>query len=50
MMYDVIIVGGGASGLIAAITAKKFAPSAQVIIVERLDRVGKKILAKLRSQ
>ena len=41
----VLIIGGGASGLMAAITAKKFAPSAQVIIAERLDRVGKKILA-----
>ena len=41
----VLIIGGGASGLMAAITAKKFAPSAQVIIAERLDRAGKKILA-----
>ena len=41
----VLIIGGGASGLMAAITAKKFAPQVRVVIAERLDRVGKKILA-----
>lgn len=41
----VLIIGGGASGLMAAITAKGLEPSVQVIIAERLDRVGKKILA-----
>lgn len=37
------IIGGGASGLIAAITAAK--NGAEVTIIERKDRVGKKILA-----
>ena len=37
------IIGGGASGLIAAITAAK--NGADVTIIERKDRVGKKILA-----
>ena len=41
-MKDVIIVGGGASGLIAAITAARI--GLQVGIIERLNRVGKKIL------
>lgn len=41
-MKDVIIVGGGASGLVAAITAAR--RGSQVCIVERLNRVGKKIL------
>ena len=41
-MKDVIIVGGGASGLIAAITAAR--RGLQVGIIERLNRVGKKIL------
>ncbi len=41
----VLIIGGGASGLMAAITAKKLAPDTRVVIAERLDRVGKKILA-----
>lgn len=39
----VIIVGGGASGLIAAISAKE--AGAEPIILERNSRVGKKILA-----
>ena len=37
------MVGGGASGLMAAISAAR--SGAQVIIYERMDRVGKKILA-----
>lgn len=40
--HDLIIVGGGASGLIAAITAKDF--GIDVAIVEATDRIGKKIL------
>lgn len=40
--HEVIILGGGASGLIAAITAKDF--GLDVAIVEGTDRIGKKIL------
>lgn len=40
--HDIIIVGGGASGLMAAIVAKDF--GMDVAIVEGNDRVGKKIL------
>ena len=40
--HDLIIVGGGASGLTAAITAKDF--GIDVAIVECNDRIGKKIL------
>ena len=39
----VIIIGGGASGLVAAITARRF--GAQVTILEKNPRLGKKILA-----
>ncbi|MGI6629630.1 MAG: NAD(P)/FAD-dependent oxidoreductase [Bacillota bacterium] len=39
----VIIVGGGASGIVAAISAKRM--GAQVTILERNPRIGKKILA-----
>ena len=42
MHHDLIIVGGGASGLVAAITAKDF--GMDVAIVEGSDRIGKKIL------
>lgn len=41
-MRDVIIIGGGASGMIAAITAAR--RGANVLILERLNRIGKKIL------
>lgn len=40
--HDLIIVGGGASGLVAAITAKDF--GVDVAILEGTDRIGKKIL------
>lgn len=39
----VAVIGGGASGMAAAITAKKH--GAQVVLFEKNDRVGKKILA-----
>ncbi|HOO22929.1 MAG TPA: aminoacetone oxidase family FAD-binding enzyme [Clostridia bacterium] len=42
-MYDVVIIGGGASGLAAGITAK--ARGMSVLILESADRVGKKLLA-----
>ncbi len=40
--HDLIIIGGGASGLMAAITAKDY--GLDVAIVEGTDRIGKKIL------
>ena len=42
MHHDLIIIGGGASGLTAAIAAKDF--GIDVAIVEGTDRIGKKIL------
>ena len=42
---DIAIIGGGASGLTAAITAKRLLPHAKIIIFEALDRVGKKLIA-----
>ena len=39
----VVIVGGGAAGLVAAITAAK--EGAKVTIIEQKDRLGKKILS-----
>ncbi|MCX0398883.1 NAD(P)/FAD-dependent oxidoreductase [Clostridium perfringens] len=40
--HNVVIIGGGASGMTAAITAKDF--GLDVAIVEGTDRIGKKIL------
>lgn len=43
MKNRIIVVGGGAAGMMAAIVAAK--EGAEVIILERNDRVGKKLLA-----
>ena len=42
LMYDLIVIGGGASGLVTAIVAEKRGKS--VVILEKEDKVGKKIL------
>ena len=42
---DILILGGGASGLCAAISAKRTNPNASVLVLEQLPRAGKKILA-----
>ncbi|MBN2016749.1 MAG: NAD(P)/FAD-dependent oxidoreductase [Candidatus Cloacimonetes bacterium] len=41
-MLDVIVIGGGAAGMVAAISSAR--KGAKTVIVERLPRVGKKIL------
>lgn len=40
---DVVVIGGGAAGLMAAITAAR--AGAKTVIIEHMERVGKKILA-----
>lgn len=42
-VYDVIVIGGGASGLISAISAARH--GAKVVIIEKTDRIGRKLLA-----
>lgn len=42
-MHKVLVIGGGAAGMMAAISAKKH--GADVILLERNNRVGRKILA-----
>lgn len=41
---DIAVIGGGSSGLIAAITAKRINPNLSVYVLEALDRVGKKLI------
>ncbi|NLK27447.1 MAG: NAD(P)/FAD-dependent oxidoreductase [Clostridiales bacterium] len=43
MKYDIIIIGAGASGLMAAITAARNGSSC--LVIEHQDRIGKKIFA-----
>lgn len=43
MIYDAIIIGAGASGMFAAITAAE--NNARVCLIESEDRIGKKLLA-----
>lgn len=43
--YDIAVIGGGASGLAAAISAARHNPRLKIVILERLPRIGKKILA-----
>lgn len=42
-IYDIAVIGGGASGIMAALSADK--KGAKVVLLERNPRVGKKILA-----
>lgn len=44
-MNRILIIGGGAAGMAAAISAAQANPSAQITILDGLDRIGKKILA-----
>ena len=43
--YDIIVIGGGASGFAAAINAKRTDRNVSVLIAEHLPKTGKKILA-----
>ena len=43
--FDAVIIGGGASGLMCAIAAKKKNPSLEIAIIEKNDRIGKKLLS-----
>ena len=43
--YDVAIIGGGASGMIAAIVATTMNPDVRIVVLEKNSRVGKKLLS-----
>ena len=44
-MYDLAVIGGGASGIVAAITAKRENETLNIVIFDSMQRIGKKILA-----
>ena len=44
MNTDILIIGAGASGLAAAISAKQAVPQSTVTVAEALDRCGRKLL------
>ena len=44
-IYNAVIIGGGASGLVCAIKAKLRNESLKIAIIEKNDRVGKKLLS-----
>jgi predicted flavoprotein YhiN len=41
MIYDVIVIGAGAAGLMAAATAAKFGQ--KILLLEKSDKIGEKI-------
>lgn len=43
--YEVAVLGGGFSGLVSAIILSEFFGGENVLVLEKNDRVGKKILA-----
>lgn len=45
MIYDLIIIGGGAAGLCCAINVKRRISNSKILIFEALPRVGKKLAA-----
>lgn len=45
MYADVAVIGGGASGYTSAVEVAKACPDAEIVIVERLSRTGKKLTA-----
>lgn len=42
--FDLIIIGGGAAGVMAAISARKHYPGYEIAIVEKNVLIGRKIL------
>ena len=45
MTYDLIIIGGGAAGLAAAVFVTREKPDSRVLVLEKNPRVGKKLMA-----
>ena len=45
MIYDIVIIGAGASGMAAALSARSGINRPRILLLERHSRVGKKLLA-----
>ena len=46
LQYDIVIVGGGAAGLVAAVCcAKKLSGKIKIAVIEKEFKLGKKLLA-----
>ena len=45
MFYDVVILGAGPSGVMAAITAKRLNAKLKIALIEKNARIGKKLLS-----
>ncbi|MBQ8954877.1 MAG: aminoacetone oxidase family FAD-binding enzyme [Clostridia bacterium] len=45
LSFDIAVIGGGASGLMAALAAHDASPALKIGVLERLPRVGKKLMA-----
>lgn len=43
--YDAVIIGGGAAGITCAVAAKESNKNLKIAIIERNDRIGKKLLS-----
>ena len=43
--YDLVVIGGGASGMMAALAAADVCGGLKIAVLERLARVGKKLMA-----
>ncbi|MBR0464033.1 MAG: aminoacetone oxidase family FAD-binding enzyme [Clostridia bacterium] len=44
-IYDIAVIGGGASGMMAALEAKRQDKRLKIIVLERMSRLGKKLMA-----
>ncbi|MBQ2846764.1 MAG: NAD(P)/FAD-dependent oxidoreductase [Clostridia bacterium] len=43
--YDMVVVGGCSSGIVAAVNAKRLYSEMKIAVIEKLPRIGKKLLA-----
>ncbi len=50
LQYDLVIIGGGFSGIISAISILESNKNYKIAIIEKLDRIGKKILSTGNGQ